>query len=108
VSAAIGSAPLRDGARLRLALSPAHLGDLRIELSMSGSRLRGTLFTESDAARDLILAHLDDLRRDLARRGLKVGRFEVVVARSGAPGAEAQPEGPRPRSHRRQVLDLEA
>src|SRR5258706_6568585 len=36
---ALQAAPLRDGTRIRLSLSPAHLGELWIELSVAGSRL---------------------------------------------------------------------
>jgi hypothetical protein len=105
---ALGSAPLRDGSRIRIALRPAHLGELIIELSVSGSRVRARIRTETGAARDLILAHLDDLRREFERRGLRIGRFDVDF--DGAPRHDADgAAGPaRPKSHRRQVLDLEA
>ncbi len=105
---ALASSPPRDGSRIRMALHPAHLGELRIELSVSGSRVRARIRTETGAARDLILAHLDDLRRELDRRGLRIGRVDVEI--DGAPPRDADGgAGPaRPKSHRRQVLDVEA
>jgi len=99
---ALQSAPLRDGTRVRLSLSPAHLGDVWIELSVAGSRLSGRVRTGTWAARDLILSHLDDLRRDLEKRGIRIRHLEVEVA-EGRGKAEAGP-----RSHRKQVLDLQA
>jgi hypothetical protein len=103
---ALQAAPPRDGSRIRLSLRPAHLGDLWIDLSVSGSRVRGRIRTETEAARGLILAHLDDLRRELERRGLRIIRLEVDVG--GTAVSERGPGAARPRSHRRQVLDVKA
>ena len=100
------SIPLRDGSRIRLSLHPATLGDLRIELSVAGSRLRARVWTETEEARDLILSSLDDLRRNLAGRGIRISRFDVEVG--ARPEGEAGREKPGLKSHRRQVLDLEA
>jgi flagellar hook-length control protein FliK len=107
IAEAFRSAPIRNGSCVRISLSPAHLGDLWIELSVVGSRLRGKVRAGTAAARDLILAHLDDLRRNLEDRGIRISRFEVDIEDS------LQEEGlstteVRPRSHRRQVLDLRA
>jgi len=105
---ALGSAPLRDGSRIRIALHPAHLGELRIELSVSGTRVRARIRTETGAARDLILAHLDDLRREFDRRGLRIGRFDVEIDGVMRRDVDGEAGPARPKSHRRQVLDLEA
>ncbi|HVR85934.1 MAG TPA: flagellar hook-length control protein FliK [Planctomycetota bacterium] len=105
---ALQSAPIRDGARIRLSLCPAHLGDLWIELSVSGSGLRGRVRTQTPAARDLILAHLDDLRGELERRGIRWSRFEVEVDPSPPPEEEGPEGSGRPGSPRRQTLDLRA
>ncbi|HZE96533.1 MAG TPA: flagellar hook-length control protein FliK [Planctomycetota bacterium] len=88
------------GSAIRITLSPAHLGELRIDLSVAGDVVRGRVRAGSAAARDLILAHLEDLRRELEERGLRMGRFLVEAGE-----AEVDPKG-RPRSHRRQVLDV--
>lgn len=101
-------APLRDGARIRLSLQPAHLGELVIEVSAGRSGVRARIRTETDAARDLILAHLDDLRRDLEKRGVRISRFDVDLAGRIRREQDARTGPPGPRSHRRQVLDLDA
>lgn len=86
--------------RLRVALSPEHLGDLLVELAWRGGALHGTVVAQSDAAKDLIAAHLEDLRAGLERRGIPLGEFRVLVA-----GEEGEEE-PRLRSPRRQLLDF--
>jgi len=107
IAEALPLPPLRDPARIRLSLSPAHLGDLWIEVSVAGSRLRGTVRAGTAAARDRILAHLDEFRRDLEDRGIRFSRLVVEV--EGPPREDVPPPGEaRPRSHRRQVLDLRA
>jgi len=114
-------APALPGNRIRIALSPAHLGDLLIELSFQGSLLQGRIRTETDAARDLIVSQLDQLRASLEGQGIQVGEFQVNVEGSfrSAPGGSVAPGGigerpplpdsaERPSSLRRQLLDLKA
>jgi flagellar hook-length control protein FliK len=86
-----------------MTLRPAHLGELWIELVLVGSRLRGRVRTATEAARDLLLSRLDDLRAALKRLGIDIRDFQVEVDRK--PAEEA---GRRPRSHRRQILDFQA
>lgn len=120
-SAAPATANHAPGAtRLRLALEPASLGELVIELLMRGSQLQGRVMTGNQAARDLILAHLDELRDALARQGIQVGELQVSVDPSFGEGREAAPQsgpgkssgtpeeapGSRLRSIRAQTLDL--
>jgi hypothetical protein len=88
---------LRQGNVIRLAL-----GDLVIELAMRDALLYGKVLVETASAKDLIESHLDDLRRDLERKGVEVARFEVTVA---GPESAASEELPL-RSVRRLVLDL--
>jgi flagellar hook-length control protein FliK len=108
VARAFPPAPLRDDTRIRLALHPAHLGELVLELSAGRLGVRARLRTDTEAARDLILAHLDDLRRDLERRGIRIRRFDVELAAGNRKETESGPDSAGPRSHRRQVLDLDA
>jgi len=100
---AVRSAPVRDGACIRMSLRPAHLGELWIELVLVGSRLRGRVRTETEAARDLLRSRLDDLRMALKKLGIDIRDFEVEVGREAAEAPER-----RPRSHRRQILDFRA
>jgi flagellar hook-length control protein FliK len=114
--------PSRGATRLRIALSPAHLGELLIELSVDGALLHARVQTGSDAAKDLILEHLDVLRESLGQQGLRVGEFHVSVNPSLGRGPAAVPEETSrgseegqlpearrgPRSIRSQILDVVA
>jgi len=88
--------PSRGAARIRIALSPAHLGELLIDLSMGGALLHGKVQTGSDAARDLILSHLDLLRQSLEQQGIQVGEFQVSVDPSFHRGQDGASEGTAP------------
>ena len=90
---------LRQGNVIRLAL-----GDLVIELALRDSLLYGKVLAETASAKDLIESRLDDLRRDLERKGVEVARFEVLVA-DPEPAAS---EEPPLRSVRRRLLDVRA
>jgi hypothetical protein len=72
-------AQARGASRIRLTLRPSHLGSLSIELVMRGPVLRGTIRTETTAARELILRQLDRLREALEGRGIRVGDLQVQV-----------------------------
>jgi flagellar hook-length control protein FliK len=84
VDAAVLLRPEQTG-RLRIALHPEHLGELLIDLALRGGMLQGRIQTQTEAAKELILAHLDDLRTSLERQGTPVGDFEVTVAASEDP-----------------------
>ena len=110
----------RGTARIRIMLNPAHLGELLIDLRMGGSLLHGKVQAGSEAARDLILTHLDELRHALEQQGIQVGDFQVSVdssfrqEQSGSSdqavwssGEDPSPEAmERPRSIRPQALDV--
>ena len=78
----------RGATRLRLALEPAALGELVIDLLIRGPELQGRVSTGSEAARDLILSQLDELRLALAHQGIQVGEFQVSVDPSFGEGQE--------------------
>jgi flagellar hook-length control protein FliK len=108
----------RQAAGIRISLSPAHLGELLIELTLHGSALHGRILTENEAAKDLIVAHLGRLRESLEGQGIQVGDFQVSVDRSFKPSPDealpggcrerAPDPGERLRSARAQVLDVTA
>ena len=119
VAEVVQSAAAGSGNSVRLSLRPEHLGDLWVELSVAGSRLRGRLRTETEAAKTLLLAHLDELRDALAALGIRLSDLQVEVGGSGRDGAAAaggepdgKPEeeeaGAAPRSLRRQRIDVQA
>jgi len=90
----------RKTTRLCVALHPDRLGEVVIELSLRGGMLRGVVLAESEAARDVISAHLDRLRSDLERKGIRVGELAVIVA------GHEEPEGDLPSALRCSRLDL--
>lgn len=105
--------------RVRLTLRPAHLGELWIELAVAGSRIRGTIRTETEAARALILGRLDELKNALDRLGIRLSGLRVDVGHRPPADEESRPNGrgqespvdadaERPRSHRRQRIDVRA
>jgi hypothetical protein len=89
--------PLKQGNLIRLVL-----GELVIELVLKDSRLYGKVLAETTSAKDLIESHLDDLRQGLERKGVEIGKFEVIVAE---PEPELAGEPPL-RSIRRLNLDV--
>jgi flagellar hook-length control protein FliK len=112
-------APTLQGNRIRIALSPAHLGDLLIELTFQGPLLHGSVRTESAAAREMIESQLGQLLASLEGQGIQVGEFQVTVDGSFKSASEESIAGGRreagdparetvgrPRSVRRQLLDV--
>jgi hypothetical protein len=95
-------APAAPGTRIRLELCAGEWGKLQVELSLRSSGLRGEVIVESEAARSAILSRMDELRANLGRRGLRLAELQVTVC------IPADEEDPRPRSERRQVLDVTA
>jgi flagellar hook-length control protein FliK len=64
---------------LRLALKPAHLGELTMKLSVKEGVVKATLVAETLAAKNTLEAGLEQLRQQLGSQGLKVERLEVMV-----------------------------
>lgn len=120
----------RGSARIKIALHPPHLGELKVDLSVRQRVLHGTLQAESAAAREMLLSNLQSLRDALEQQGIRVGEFQVQVDQSfqqatrdpeerrpragTAPYGSGLSEGtgpapdPRPRSARLQVIDVVA
>lgn len=58
--------------------------DLRIELSFRAGAVHGVVHAASEAARDRIESHLDQLRTTLEGKGIPVGDLRVVVSSSSS------------------------
>ncbi|MBI2900352.1 MAG: flagellar hook-length control protein FliK [Planctomycetes bacterium] len=118
---------LKGQSRLKFVLNPPNLGSLKVDLSVREHVLRGTLRTETAAARDLIVSHLQSLRDQLEQQGIHVGALDVGVdqpsAHAGRQGPERAPSGSGPaapdlhecvpagermRSSRIQIIDVMA
>lgn len=108
LAASIERVRVVDPSRIRISLRPDGLGDVHIELAVSGSVLGARVVTSSEEARALIQGNLDELRDLLQGKGFRVREFRVVTAGAGPTDVpdEERPAGLR--SHRRQVLDVRA
>lgn len=60
-------------------LSPEHLGDIKVNLSLQDQRLRVEIVAENRAARDSLLQHVDSLKESLARQNITVEKFDVTT-----------------------------
>lgn len=66
-------------AGLRLRFSSPMLGVLCVDLCVRQGLIQGQVHAESAAARDLLMAHLDQLKAALESQGLHVGEIQVDV-----------------------------
>ncbi|HYW81223.1 MAG TPA: flagellar hook-length control protein FliK, partial [Thermoguttaceae bacterium] len=65
---------------IRLKLSPAELGSLRIEISVRGGVMTAQVEAETSTARNLLLDNLPALRDRLAQQGIKIEQFDVDLS----------------------------
>lgn len=75
-----------DNSEMRMQLSPEHLGDVSVKLSMSGGNISATITAQSAEVRDVLLANQNELHRSLADAGLKLQNFSVNVSGGGPHG----------------------
>lgn len=79
------------GGSLTMKLSPASLGEVRIEMSMQGGRVSVQFDVGNIAAYEAIKGHITELRQSLEQRGMTVERVDTHV--SPALAKSAQPDG---------------
>gem|GEM_PF-2010477 len=65
------------GGHVRLRLHPPELGSLRLELTVRNGQMHARLETETEAARNLLLDNLPELKERLAGHQIRVERFDV-------------------------------
>lgn len=89
-----------EGGQLRIRLSPAELGSLKLEVTLKDGVLSAKMETETAAARQAVLDNLPQLRDRLAEQGIKIERFDVdLMNQSGGGGfAGDQPQQQQSRS----------
>ncbi len=68
------------GGNVNLKLHPPELGALAVQVKIEGKSMTAKLTTESQAARDVIMESLPQLRSRLAEQGYDVQQFTVDVA----------------------------
>lgn len=81
---------LPDGAHeVSLQLSPENLGNLRIDLKLSGGRMDAVVRAESPEAREALLRDIPALREALASSGITLSSFDVSLAGGNSPEQHA-------------------
>lgn len=67
-----------------LKLSPENLGELRVNMSMDGQRLKVEIVAENRMVRDALLQNTDSLKESLARQNISMESFDVTTGDRGA------------------------
>lgn len=75
-----------DTSEIRMKLSPDHLGEVSLKLSVTGGTLSASIIAQSADVRDTLLANQGQLTRSLADAGLKLTSFSVDVSGGNAHG----------------------
>jgi hypothetical protein len=78
--------------RTRLNLHPPELGRIQIEISLESNKLSATLLTETQVVKELMEAHLGQLRQHLAQHNLQLESFQVTVGADASAYKESNGE----------------
>ena len=78
------------GGSLTMRLSPATLGEVRIEMSMQGGRVSVQFDVGSVAAYEAIRGQVSELRQSLEQRGMTVERVETHISPALARSAQSE------------------
>lgn len=87
---------LQDGTyRLTLRLRPEHLGEVRLELHLSGREVHAAMEVANVDARQALESRGDQLRQSLSDAGYNLAGFEVATGQGRQPrrGQEEEPAG---------------
>ena len=87
VSRSLASVLKEGGGSMTLRLSPEHLGEVRIKLSLRDGVVRARMETSSDDATKLLQDSLPQLRAALEARGVRVDELTIQQPSNTAPGA---------------------
>ncbi|MGZ3540725.1 MAG: flagellar hook-length control protein FliK [Vulcanimicrobiaceae bacterium] len=77
---------------VRMRLSPDHLGDVSLKLTVDGGTINATMVAQNADVRDMLLTNQHQLARSLAEAGLSLGSFSVDVSgnQTGGSGQQQQ------------------
>ena len=67
-----------------LRLSPENLGDLKVNLTMDGQRLKVEIVADNHMVRDALLQNTGSLKESLARQNISMESFDVTTDSRGA------------------------
>lgn len=80
--------------QVRLTLVPASLGDVNVQLNVTGGSVSAHIVAQTADARDALLAGQAQLTRSLADAGLKLTSFNVDLSGGGFAGFGQQQQSP--------------
>jgi hypothetical protein len=85
---------LRDGGEgeIRLVLKPEHLGSVRIRLHLGESSLEGRIVVDNSNVKELLEAHLWELKSALRQEGYATANIDVTVSGDGGRRRELEPD----------------
>jgi hypothetical protein len=85
---------LRDGGEgeIRLVLKPEHLGSLRIRLQLGESSLEGRIVVDNSNVKELLEAHLEQLKSALRQEGWASANIDVTLSGGGGDRRDLPPE----------------
>jgi len=85
---------LRDGGEgeIRLVLKPEHLGSVRIRLQLGESSLEGRIVVDNSNVKELLDAHLEQLKSALRQEGYASANIDVTVSGGGDGRRDPPPE----------------
>jgi flagellar hook-length control protein FliK len=83
-----------DSSEVRMRLSPEHLGDVSLKLTVQGGTINATMIAQNADVRDTLLANQHQLARSLAEAGLALGSFSVDVSGNNANGSDKRQQQP--------------
>jgi flagellar hook-length control protein FliK len=72
------------GGKMTVTLSPAHLGQVEIQVTTRGKKVEIEMKSQSDLAKSVIESRLSDLKQSLHGQDLHLSKVEVQVGREVA------------------------
>lgn len=76
--------------RISLQLSPEHLGNLQLNVSMQEKGIRLEIVAEHRGVRDALMQQADELKESLARQNIKMDSFSVTTGSGGSMARDQQ------------------
>ncbi len=80
VSRQIGRSFMRGEDNIRLRLKPPHLGTVKLVMGMKGNVLKLNVVAESQATRELLLSHIQELKQSLIEQDIRLDKMDVHVS----------------------------
>jgi hypothetical protein len=69
----------RGNYQMSLELYPEHLGSLKMKVSLKGDTLNARFLVDNEAAQNLLLSHLEELRQTVSKYGISLADIKIAV-----------------------------